>query len=85
MSYTNDKISIMDDNHSSLMIAEEALKKYTQLPQLTIFYSKSDPSTSILEPKAPGHTYIFLIFGAAGAVILAGICAFGWWKKLSSS
>ena len=59
--YQNDKIQVLDDDFSERSAAEKALKSYQALPALTVYYSESNPATSILKPKIPLHSVIFVV------------------------
>ena len=82
--FENDKIQILDDDYATKSAADSELQRYRGLPTLTVYYSESDPATSILEPKTPRHSGIFLLLAGGVAVILAGMTAFSWWRKFNT-
>lgn len=79
--YQNDKIQVLDDDFSDRSDAEKALKSYQALPMLTVYYSESNPATSILQPKIPGHSGIFLVLAGVGALVFLGMTILAWIRK----
>ena len=79
--YQNDKIQVLDDDFSERSAAEKALNSYQVLPMLTVYYSESNPGTSILQPKIPGHSGIFVVLAGVGALVFLGMTILAWIRK----
>ena len=71
----------MSAQSSSAREAAKALKSYQALPMLTVSYSESNPATSILQPKIPGHSGIFLVLAGVGALVFLGMTILAWIRK----
>ena len=79
--FENDKIQILDDDFATKSTADSELQRYRDLPTLTVYYSESDPATSILKPQAPRYSNILTILGAIGSVVLTGLTIMAWIRK----